>query len=396
MITKVEVKSFKSLLSVSVELGSINVFIGANGSGKTNFLEALGLLSCAASGRVDDESLIRRGVRPGIPSLYKSSFKGSKLRNEIHIEAQSESASYSVGLFNTLRDISSPWKYHTENWHQGLHKIIGRSHRTGTKYDAERGLAALKAVESKEIYPAAVQLLDTLSEYAIFSPNTSSLRGLVPDSQQREPVGLSGGNLPKAALKMFQASNKSNEWKEVVDDVFKMIDWASFIGLVDSAVAPLSHSVARSGLVLSFRDKYMANKRNVLTGYDVSEGALYILFVAALTLLQGSQWFFSIDNFDHGLNPRLAKKLMECVCKWTINSSEPKQMLLTTHNPLILDGLDLRNDRIRLFALDRDNNGRTVINRVQVNEKMMENAEKKGWPLSRLWVMGHLGGVPNV
>ena len=32
-------------------------------------------------------------------------------------------------------------------------------------------------------------------------------------------------------------------------------------------------------------------------------------------------------------------------------------MFLTTHNPLVLDGLDLSNDDIRLFSVDRDKNG---------------------------------------
>ena len=43
----------------------------------------------------------------------------------------------------------------------------------------------------------------------------------------------------------------------------------------------------------------------------------------------------------------------------------------------------------------RTNLGRTVVRRVEVNEKLLKMA-KEGWTLSRLWVMGHLGGVPNV
>src|SRR5438132_7291795 len=74
MITRITVRSFKSLESVTVDLGQVNVFIGANGSGKSNLLEAMGVLGAAASGRVDDESLLRRGVRPGLPQLYKSAF----------------------------------------------------------------------------------------------------------------------------------------------------------------------------------------------------------------------------------------------------------------------------------------------------------------------------------
>ncbi len=62
MLKRVEIKSFKSLLDVNVELGVVNVFIGANGSGKSNLLEAIGILGAAASGRVDDEGIARQVV----------------------------------------------------------------------------------------------------------------------------------------------------------------------------------------------------------------------------------------------------------------------------------------------------------------------------------------------
>lgn len=74
---------------------------------------------------------------------------------------------------------------------------------------------------------------------------------------------------------------------------------------------------------------------------------------------------------------------------------EPRQILLTTHNPLILDGLPLQDDRVRLFTVSRTNSGRTSIRRVVVDQDLLKKAER-GWSLSRLWVMGHLGGVPNV
>ena len=46
-IKKLVFKNFKTLEEVSFEPGRVNVFIGANGSGKTTILEAIGLL-CAA------------------------------------------------------------------------------------------------------------------------------------------------------------------------------------------------------------------------------------------------------------------------------------------------------------------------------------------------------------
>ena len=77
MLTRLVIRGFKSLRSVEAPLGIVNVFIGANGSGKSNLLEALGLSSAVASGQVDDQALLRRGVRPGVPASYVSSFKSS-------------------------------------------------------------------------------------------------------------------------------------------------------------------------------------------------------------------------------------------------------------------------------------------------------------------------------
>src|SRR2546427_4614402 len=100
MITKLRVESFKSLESIDLDLGQVNVFIGANGSGKSNLLEAVGVIGAAASGRVDDESLLRRGVRPGLPQLYKSAFREERASAHITFAAQNANARYFVSLLN--------------------------------------------------------------------------------------------------------------------------------------------------------------------------------------------------------------------------------------------------------------------------------------------------------
>ncbi|MFN3763867.1 MAG: AAA family ATPase, partial [Anaerolineae bacterium] len=53
MIRKIRIQGFKSILDAELEIGQVNVFIGANGSGKSNLLEAVGVLSAAVEGRVD-------------------------------------------------------------------------------------------------------------------------------------------------------------------------------------------------------------------------------------------------------------------------------------------------------------------------------------------------------
>jgi len=41
MIKQLNVKNYKSLSSNTLNLGNLNVFIGANGAGKSNFIDVL-------------------------------------------------------------------------------------------------------------------------------------------------------------------------------------------------------------------------------------------------------------------------------------------------------------------------------------------------------------------
>ena len=48
MIRNIRIEGFKSIVSQILELGRVNCFIGANGVGKSNVLEAIGILGAAA------------------------------------------------------------------------------------------------------------------------------------------------------------------------------------------------------------------------------------------------------------------------------------------------------------------------------------------------------------
>lgn len=73
-INEIVIKNFKSLYDVSFEPRKLNVFIGANGSGKSSVLEAIGVLSAAMTDRVNTMNLHRKGVRLSTSALYKSKF----------------------------------------------------------------------------------------------------------------------------------------------------------------------------------------------------------------------------------------------------------------------------------------------------------------------------------
>ena len=396
MLVNLSVRTFKSLDDVEVDLGRVNVFIGANGSGKSNLLEALGILSAAADGKVDDQALLARGVRPGLPVSYKSAFPagpGKRIPPHLHFGARSAQAGYEVSLHNPLNDPAPAWRFKTELWEDDGGRLVGRSPFQKDNTNPERGLAALKAVEASA--GAALDLLRLLQGYVIFSPATAVLRGVAPETRPRRPVGLAGGNLPRAIRELLEQRRGDDRSRRICREVLGLVDWAESFGWTRSDRLPLSPTAAASKNVVQFRDRFMRKGRDVLSGHDASEGALYALFLAVVAGHEASPALCAVDNADHGLNPRLAKSLMERLCQWYLDSSEPRQILLTTHNPLVLDGLPLQDDCVRLFTVSRTDSGRTSIRRVAVDPDLRKKAER-GWSLSRLWVMGHLGGVPDV
>lgn len=396
MITKVSITAFKSLEDVEIDLGILNVFVGANGSGKSNLLEAIGVLSAAADGKVNDQTLLQRGVRPGVPKLYKSAFpsSGKQQLSHIYFRGSSSDAHYDVSLNNPMHDPSPAWKFKTELLERGNVKIVSRGPNMRNNPNTENGLAALKLAELKED-DTALALMRRLQAYVIFTPTTPVLRGVAQENQPRQPLGLSGGRLPEAVHELLIGRAENEPAKKVCTEVLHMIGWAKSYGSASATDLPLSPAASSSPRVIRFVDRYMKEGRNVLSGYDASEGALFMLFLAVLAVHPKSPSFCAVDNADHGLNPGLATVLMKHFASWVLSSKDQRQILMTSHNPAVLDGLPLQDDRVRLFTVDRDNRGKTVVRRVVVDKKLLDMAAK-GWTLSRLWMNKIIGGMPNV
>jgi AAA domain, putative AbiEii toxin, Type IV TA system/AAA ATPase domain len=389
-LREIHIKGFKSIVDQTLALGRVNCFIGANGVGKSNVLEAVGVLGAAASGRVDDEAIVRRGVRAGLPRLYKTSFSGTQIPPHITLEARGEpAATFRVALLNPLEKPEPAWSFKTEFLSSGDTEVVSRGVRSGKEnLDPTAGLSALKVVELQADDPASL-LLKTLQGYAIYTPNTPALRGTVQDPQTRAPVGLVGGGLAEG----FEALKRTVD-EERLDDVLGLVDWVSDVSATESAGALLSPAVPRATQVLRFTDRFMAASRNTLTAYDASEGALYVLFVAVLCLSSASPSVLAIDNLDSALNPRLVTRLVERLAAWLRLGDPNRQLLFTAHNPTVLDGLDLDDDEVRLFAVERNSQGHTIIRRIELSPDLQRLNEE--YPLSRLWAMGNLGAVPNV
>ena len=255
-----------------------------------------------------------------------------------------------------------------------------------------------------------------LSEYAIYSPQTDFLRGK-PGSVDTLPIGLHGEGLTQAVRGLIRQINQlkkptsksrsqqDHSWKlkRQALDLAHLPRWASSVrvGRIDS------HLVSRALLdqgedTVYFLDIFMHLKRRTLSAYDSSEGTLFLLFIAVLLSHNKSPKIFSLDNVDSALNPRMTRSLLETVIETTKNASAhdlpcgPRQVFLTSHNPTSLDAFDLFDDEQRVFVVERNDMGQTVVNRLRPRPGMSRDdweEAKSGRNLSQLWLDGEIRGA---
>lgn len=359
MIETITVKNFKSITDMTLSLGNVNVFIGANGSGKSNILEAIAMVAAERSAQIEVNSMIQKGIRIAKPDLMISSFYGQPSNNTINVNisgTEGERIKYAVTNL-TPEDIYSTWN---APWSTG----------------ARRG-------NIKEAVKKTDKLKEYLSKYLIYSLSINALRGLTSDSLQY-PLGLNGegldvllNNIPKEEIMQIKESAKD------------YISWIEDIFFDNEEIYKMQgYKLGRSKSNLYFRDKFMQKKNNLFSAENANEGALELLFYLTLFISRKTPDFFAIDNIENGLNPRLCRFLMKKICELAVKNG--KQVLITTHNPAILDGLNLNDGSQRLYVVTRNDEGKTQAKRIQTKEQTSEQRMM----LSEMWMKGLIGGVP--
>ena len=85
MLEQLKIVRFKSVRGQTLDLGRVNLFIGGNGSGKSNLLEAIGLVSACLGRGLGDSDIRAKGLRITPPELMKSSFKNEPLPRTLQL-----------------------------------------------------------------------------------------------------------------------------------------------------------------------------------------------------------------------------------------------------------------------------------------------------------------------
>ena len=141
---------------------------------------------------------------------------------------------------------------------------------------------------------------------------------------------------------------------------------------------------------LRISDRWLAKDGPVFDQRSANEGFLFLLFYFTLLLSKQTPAFFAIDNLDASLNPKLCAELMRQIA--LLAERNCKQVICTTHNPAVLDGLNLHDDKQRLYVVSRNSEGHTVVNRVKAPRPRSEGVPVR---LSIAFMSGLLGGLPD-
>lgn len=422
MLRRIEIGNYKSIAKLPIELGRFNVFIGENGAGKSNILEAIALASAAANDKLDNEFLAARGVRVTRPELMRAGFtsatqgepiafsatheSGEQVDFELHNDnqpyskwqirvAQNVATNDTAYFKSAFRDLMDRGAQSAEGKARFLEEI-GRAldtlgvagapkaarkparHRPGPRAgkaghdgDEDRIQAALMDL----VLMSALQdsfLTGPFRDFLIYSPENSALRTFDRDGQI-EPLGVNGEGL----LKLIHVHATMAD-STVLDDIRAAL---GILGWFED----FSPSTELADERLIIRDRYLGELPFDLDQKSANEGFLFLLFYFALFTSKLTPRFFAIDNIDASLNPRLCRELTGELVR--LSRANDKQVLVTTHNPAVLDGLDLDDDEQRLFVVSRGRDGATRLKRIA--RPAADGA------LSELFLRGLLGGLPK-
>ena len=383
MIKEIQIENFKSIQSLNLELGRLNVFIGANGSGKSNILEAIAFGSAAAEDKLAKEFLANRGIRYTEPKLFFNGFQENNARQIVIKFNSNDSSKYPVTFFLKNRNSShSDWRIEEDS---ELSKAMKKFTPEGLQTEnipaylvdrlmldgffKEQFTKAYKSILAKD------NVWSDIKNFLIFAPENSYLRNFENEGAI-EPLGIKGEGLFDHIVKIFK--EKPDLFKKINKNL-DLLDW--FDGF------EIPNDLMFTERRIKIKDRNLEEGLQYFDQRSANEGFLYLLFYLTLFISDETPKFFAIDNIDNAMNPKLGSELIKVLAKLSKKEEHDKQVILTTHNPSVLDGLDLSDDDQRLFVVSRNKSGHTKVLRVPYRE-----SEER---LSYSFIRGSIGGLPK-
>ena len=413
-IRKVEVKNFLSLQDISVNLGKLNVLVGPNGGGKSNFLSVFRFLGEVA--RTDlapalgalfggyDRTICRAittNPKPGIrisvegeitsysssnaPDEYSLNFRQLPLPDGRKFLRRDEELLLKRSAGRGRRITLKGARYEYETIRTTRTSLLNPSRsRTNVRATAQRAegvieqdasaLSVLRRIGRRSDTDQVNELAEVFEDLRLFDPAVQAARrpSALADGKRLSPTA---SNL--AAVLMSLKENQPDVLSAIEDDIRSVLPGFNGFHFIVSGegVEAVRIEIKEIGI------------RDAMPMAFVSFGT--VRAIALFTMLRDPEppRLTCLEEVDHGLHPHALDILVDRLR----DASERSQIIVATHSPALVNRL--RSDELIVFERDSE----TGVTRVplidpKIIDKMKVEAE---FGLGELWYSGLLGGTPT-
>lgn len=354
MLSAVGFRNFRSFCDATLALGSLTLLIGANASGKSNAIEGLRLLSWLAKGRrlVDIRHAVQSGdelVRGSVPDLPRRGERefgfGWKVegmeydQGELHLALDEDELRIVQELIcREDRDIPL---------YEIKERAFGPSHDIDVTYDNfKRGgkkpalrctdqQLVLLQLQSPARFPgshqdAATRIVATcerhrraLDQMFFLDPEPRLMRGYA--FAKDKELQTDGRNLSGVVYNLCREGHQGKELLSFVES------------LPEQKIAKIDFIVTERDDVMVRLVETFGGREQPIDAAVLSDGTLRVLAIGAALLSAPEGSLVVIEEIDNGVHPSRAATLLSNIA--AVTRRRGLRVLLTTHNPALMDAL---------------------------------------------------------
>jgi hypothetical protein len=359
MIKEIQLRRWKSFEEAQLFIDPLTILIGTNAGGKSNALDSLRFLQRIGSGRDLSSAILGESAQPGIRggvdwvSLkpYTSFELNATIQTEggtdfqylIEVETSSRCELLAESLIRIKyrhKTKNNPYKtrlYQTDPITTPQPNIDARlySGSRATKKHFSRSMSILSQIPAqsvpKEIAEGVEQITKALRAIFVLDPIPSHMRGYSPLADQLLPDGSNMAGVI-AALPLAEKSTMETKLTEFVRqlperDIRKV--WAEPVGKFNS-----------DAMLYCEEDWGAERTSSIVDARGMSDGTLRFVGILTALLTRPMGSLLVVEEVDNGLHPSRAVLLLKMLRQ--IGLERNIDVVVTTHNPALLDALEPR------------------------------------------------------
>jgi len=365
-LKKIEISGYRSIAHTEVDLHEINILLGANGVGKSNFISTFDLLNAVINRKLQ----LFFAENGGADTQF---YYGTKTTDRIYVKVSFGDNTYSFSLGADTNDmpyfLEEKTTFHIQHLYAGPYfEILGNGHRETKLWEHTR---AVVGGSKKTVSDYVLEYMIGWIVYHFHDTGKYSPLKRPADIDEFNYLHPDGKNL--AAYLYHIKSNNSQHYEKICATIQLVYpEFEDFIFIIQEEANTVK---------LRWKNKY--DRHYTFPISALSDGTLRFIALTTLLLQPNPPKFILIDEPELGLHPYAIDMLADLI-KIASNAS---QILLSTQSVQLVNNFGLTN-----ILIAENTDGQTTITRPQNIDELNEWMED--YTLGELWQNNLLGGNP--